>query len=78
MDSIKNFILSILDDHPIISGLFMLIVGILWFIYRHGKKESFRMNDYGLGSWREMVGTWGLIVFVIIWGLILIIRNIYL
>ena len=53
----------------------MLVLGILWLLYQLGKKESFKMKDHGLGSWGAMVNTWGLIIMTILWGLILIIRN---
>lgn len=75
MDTIKNLFLNILRDYPIASGMFMLVLGILWLLYQLGKKESFKMKDHGLGSWGAMVSTWGLIIMTILWGLIIIIRN---
>lgn len=65
-----------INDNSLLSGTLMLLIGISWLVYQIKKKESFKMKDHGLGSWGVMVSTWGIIVFTILWGLILIIRNV--
>ncbi|MER3317578.1 MAG: hypothetical protein RIB79_04740 [Allomuricauda sp.] len=57
MDRIKDLLVSILNDYPMISGLVMIILGVFWWIYRLEKKESFGMKDHGLASWGELVST---------------------
>ncbi|RPG30885.1 MAG: hypothetical protein CBB72_012975 [Muricauda sp. TMED12] len=76
MDKIKDLFLNVLKDYPIASGMFMLVLGILWLLKQLGKRESFRMKDHGLGSWGAMVNTWAIIFILIIWGLILILRDV--
>ena len=66
---------KLLNEYPIACGISMIIMGVIWLVLQINKKQSFKMEDHGLGSWREMVGTWGVIVFLILWGIILIVRE---
>lgn len=67
---------KLINDYPIICGISMLVIGVIWLIIQLNRKQSFKMEDHGLGSWGAMVSTWGVIVFLILWGSILIIRNV--
>ena len=71
----KDFFVDLLNGYPLTMGIIMIIVGSIWLVYKTHKKESFRMKDHGLFSWQVLIGSWGLIVFLILWGIILIIRN---
>lgn len=53
----------------------MIFLAAFWAYLRFKKKESFRMREHGLASWNELVATWGVIIFLGIWGLIIILRN---
>jgi hypothetical protein len=68
--------INILNEYPLMSGISMIIIGIIWLLYRFRKTESYMMKDHGLASWKEMVNTWGVIVFLLVWGVILILRAI--
>jgi len=68
--------IELLDQYPIYSGVLMIVIGLLWFGFQLYRNQSFKMKDHGLGSWKEFVNTWVLIIFLIVWGLILIIREI--
>lgn len=74
--SFKNVLVDIINQYPIYSGIYMIVLGIIWLVHQIGKKESFRMKDHGLGSWGAMVSTWGVIISLIILGTILIVRSV--
>ncbi|WP_300026926.1 hypothetical protein [uncultured Maribacter sp.] len=75
MKKIEDFFINTIKAYPIYSGISLLIIGILLVAYQIRKNESFNMNEHGLGSWKTFVGIWGIAIFSILWGVILIVRN---
>jgi hypothetical protein len=67
---------GILNDYPIATGIYLIILGILLLLYRLGKKDSFKMKDYNIFSWKVLVNTWAVIIIILMMGLFLLTRNI--
>ena len=76
MEKLKDFLVNLIESYPLISGLFMIVCGLLVFNYQYRKKESFRMSEHGLGSWKAFVNIWAISAIFFLWGLILIIRSV--
>ncbi len=76
MERLKDFLVNLIDSYPLITGIFMIVCGILIFNYQYGKKESFKMSEHGLGSWKAFVNIWAISIIFLLWGLILIIRSV--
>jgi hypothetical protein len=75
LKKLKDFFVNTIDTYPIYSGITFLILGILIIVYQIKKNEVFNMNKHGLASWKAFVNTWGVAIILVLWGVILIIRN---
>lgn len=65
-----------LDGYPIQFGLILIGLGIIFLLFQLDSKESFRMKNHGLFSWRALLAKWTIILMCFITGLILILKNI--
>lgn len=71
-----GYMVKLIDNYPFIAGFSLIILGLLLLVYQIKKKPSFKIKDHGVGSWKELVNTWAIIIFLIIWGLIIIFREV--
>lgn len=65
-----------LEENPIVFGFILVAIGLIILLFRLDKKDSFKMKDHGLISWRLLVQIWSLIIMFILMGLIMIFKNI--
>lgn len=65
---------ELISEYPFYVGNICIIIGILYFIYKIYKKESFSMKDYNVGGWSALVNSWVLILILIVAGLFLILK----
>jgi hypothetical protein len=72
MDYINGYI----SENPIISGIIYFLIAFMLLAWRIYKKDSFRMKDYSIFTWKSLVNSWGLIFMLVIGGIYLIIRNV--
>ncbi|BFP42836.1 hypothetical protein FGF1_36810 [Flavobacteriaceae bacterium GF1] len=68
--------IGLIEEYPLTIGTLMTLTGLIWLFLRLKKKESFHMKYHGLASWGELVGTWSVMLILIIWGLIILFRAI--
>jgi hypothetical protein len=66
---------ELMAEYPFYVGSFCLLLGIALLIYKIGKKESFRMKDYNVITWKVLVDTWAFVLMLIMLGLALIFRE---
>ena len=71
-----DVLVSALEGYPIQSGLILIGLGIIGLLFQIDLKESSKMKDHSVLTWRVFLNKWFLIILSIIWGLILIIKNI--
>lgn len=64
-----------MTEYPFYVGSICLIIGTSYLIYKIGKKESFKMRDYDVMSWKALANSWGFCFMLIILGLTLIFKN---
>ena len=67
---------SAIKGYPIQSGFILIGLGIIYLLFQLDAKESFRMKDHGLLSWRALLAKWTIIFMCFITGLILVFKNI--
>ncbi|WP_298882205.1 hypothetical protein [uncultured Polaribacter sp.] len=67
---------SALENYPIQSGFILIGLGIIGLLFQIDLKESPKMKDHNIFSWRVFLNKWFLIIMSIIWGLTLIFKNI--
>ena len=65
-----------LENYPIQSGLLLIGLGIIGLLFQLDLKESCRMKNHSILTWRVFLNKWLLIIMSFILGLILIIKNI--
>ena len=75
MRSIQEKILHLIDSYPLFIGGLFLFLGLAYLIYKIDKKESYKMKDYDVMSWKAMVNSYALIFMLIIAGLCIIFRS---
>ncbi len=75
MKKLKEILSDLINTYPLYTGGALLLIGLLWFLYKIYKRESFKMNDYNVAGWKAMVNSWSVIILLIILGTTLIIRN---
>lgn len=65
-----------LEGYPIQSGFILIGLGIIFLLFRldHQKREKYK--DKNIFGKKSVINTWGIIVFLILAGLILILKNI--
>lgn len=68
----KSKLNEIMTEYPFYVGSFCLILGVSLLIYKVGKKESFRMKDYNVITWKVLVDTWAFVIMLIMLGFALI------
>ena len=72
MDSITDFI----EDAPVISGIIALLLAAMISLYLVHKNEPLKMNKHSTGSWKALVNLWAVLLMLLIFGIILILKNI--
>lgn len=65
-----------IETNPILSGVISILISVIFFIFRLGKNNSFKLRDHGVISWRLLVQTWGIVIMFFLMGIIIIIKNI--
>tara|TARA_R110002020_G_scaffold49796_9_gene141453 strand:- start:3929 stop:4147 length:219 start_codon:yes stop_codon:yes gene_type:complete len=68
----KSKLNELMSEYPFYIGSCCLILGVSLLIYKLGKKESFRMKDYNVITWKVLVNTWAFILMLIMLGIALI------
>jgi len=71
----KSTLNELMVEYPFYIGSFCLLLGIGLLIYKIGKRESFRMKDYNVITWKVLVDTWAFVLMLIMLGLALIFRE---
>ena len=71
----KSKLNELMAEYPFYVGSFCLLLGIGLLIYKIGKKESFRMKDYNVITWKVLVDTWAFVLMLMMLGLALIFRE---
>lgn len=71
-----EFINEYVRENPIISGVIFFLIAIMLLAWRIYKKDTFRMKDYSIFTWKTLVSTWSVIFMLVIGGIFLIIRNV--
>ena len=71
----KSKLNELMAEYPFYIGSFCLLLGIGLLIYKIRKRESFRMKDYNVITWKVLVDTWAFILILIMLGLALIFRE---
>ncbi|AFL81197.1 hypothetical protein Aeqsu_1717 [Aequorivita sublithincola DSM 14238] len=66
---------EIMTENPFYIGSLCLILGVSSLIYKISKKNSFKMKDYNVMSWKAMVNSWAFIIMLIVLGITLIFQN---
>ncbi|MCX2680897.1 hypothetical protein OOZ15_13165 [Galbibacter sp. EGI 63066] len=69
------------EEHPLITGAIVLVLGILYLFFKLKSGNAFKVNKmkchwWERYSWRYQVYTWGIIILLIGGGLILIFKGI--
>ena len=64
-----------MTEYPFYFGSFCLILGVSLLIYKVSKKESFRMKDYNVITWKVLVDTWAFVLMLIMLGIALILSE---
>ena len=75
MNSIQEKIVDLIDSYPLLTGGLFLFLGLAYLIYKIDKRESYKMKDYDVMSWKAMVNSYALIFMLIIAGLFIIFRS---
>ena len=73
--SIEEKILHLIDSYPLFIGGLFLFLGLAYLIYKIEKRESFKMKDYDVMSWKAMVNSYALIFMLIVAGIFIILRS---
>lgn len=71
----KEKIIQLIEDFPSISGLVLILLGLLLLLYQIGKKNTFNMDDYNEISWKFLVNVWAVIIIFIFGGLIILLNS---
>lgn len=71
MDFIEDYI----DLDPLLSGVILILISVIWITIMIGRKTSFRMKDYSAMSWKVILSQLLILSLLFIRGIILIIRN---
>ena len=75
-DDFNSWFTSTVNDDPIFYGLVIILVSIALLALRIYFKESSRMKNHNIFSWKAYVSSWALIIMVFFMGLFLIINNV--
>lgn len=62
------------ENYPILLGLLLIGLGLLLVTYQVKYGRSNSMKDHDVGSWKAHVNLWGLIIFTIIIGILVLIN----
>jgi len=71
-----RYINDYISENPIISGIVFILIALILLAWRIYEKDTFRMKDYSIFSWKSLVNSWAVIFMLIIGGIFLIIRNV--
>ena len=72
----KKTIVDFMENSPIESGLIFLIIGITMFVFHLNKKKKVKFWESGVMEWKGHVNYLAVMLMSIIFGFILIIKNI--
>ncbi len=71
----SSWLSNITNDDPIFYGFVFIFVSIVLLVLRIYFKESSKMKNHNISSWKAYVSSWALIIMVFFMGLFLIINN---
>ena len=71
-----RYINDFIAENPIISGIIYFLIALMILAWRIYKKDSFRMKDYSIFTWKALVNSWAVILMLLVGGYFLIIRNV--
>ena len=71
-----NKIIDYISEHPFESGLISISLAFLLIGFTLHRKESHKMKDHNLASWKGYVNQIGVIILLLIYGIILLLRYI--
>ena len=70
-----DIFISALEGYPIQSGIILIGLGIIGLLFQLDLKESPKMKNHSILSWKTFLSKWFLIILSILWGFILILKN---
>ena len=76
MKEIKETLVRAFENYPIQSGIIMIGIGVILLLFQLDLKESNKMKEHNVFSYRGFVNKCTLIIMSFLFGIILILKNI--
>lgn len=76
MKEIKETFVNALENYPIQSGFILIGLGVIFLLFQLDSKDSYKMKDHNVLSWKSFVNKWAVIIMFFLFGIILIFKNI--
>jgi hypothetical protein len=70
MERINDFI----NENSFESGVISIGLSLIFLTYILHKKESAKMSDHGLNSWKQYVSSWAVIILLMVKGISLLLK----
>jgi len=70
MERINEFI----NENAFESGVISIGMSLIFLTYILNKKESAKMSDHGLNSWKQYISSWVVIILLMVKGIFLLLK----